>query len=95
MELYEQLAPGWNAQEMPSMPGTASPAQMAKQNQQQALVDALRTQQPQQAVRQAGNVVAATGGLAEGLNPQAIGGALKQGYGKLTTPGDLAGTEFI
>ena len=98
MNLYDQLPPGWN--EQPSMPGTASPQQMAQMNQQQMLADALRAGVPQQqSVNQAGRVTAASGGLNEGLNSQAIGGALKQGIGSfgdwLNTPGDLGGTEFI
>ena len=98
MNLYDQLPPGWN--EQPAMPGTASPQQMARMNQQQMLADALRAGVPQQpSVNQAGRVTPASGGLNEGLNSQSIGGALKQGIGSFTDwrnmPGDLAGTEFI
>ena len=60
------------------MPGTLSPEQQQQGQQQSALVDALRAfgqQKPAAAPVQAGRVVS-TGALGDGMDTNAIGGAI-------------------
>ena len=86
------------AQQQPQvMAGTATPQQMQQQNMQTALVDALRQQGGGQssAPAQAGRVTSA-GALGDGMNTNAIGGALGGMFGGGNpAPADLAGTAFI
>ena len=61
---------------MNTMAGTLAPEQMAQQQRQQMMVDALRASTRSPAAQRAGNVVSANGGVADSFNTNALGGAL-------------------
>ena len=71
---------------MDMMAGTLAPEQMAQQQRQQMMVDALRAgMQQSPSVQRAGNVVSAGGGVADSFNTNALGGALGNLGGNLGT----------
>jgi hypothetical protein len=76
--------------EIPTMAGTLLPQQMQQQNQQQsmqqAIIEALRNNQQQAAPAQAGEVTT-TGAFGDGMDTNAIGGAIKKGYDWLGNTG--------
>jgi len=78
---------GMQQQQNPFMAGTIDPAKQEQDQKQQAIIDALRGigGQQQQAPEQVGKVVS-TGSAASGLDPTAIGGALKGIGGMFGTP---------
>ena len=69
---------GLQQQQNPFMAGTIDPAKQEQDQKQQAIIDALRgfNAAPQD-VPQQGSKVVSTGSAASGLDPTAIGGALK------------------
>jgi hypothetical protein len=92
-QAMQQYAP----QVQQPMAGTLTPQQMQQQNQQKAIVDALRGmgQTQQAAPAQAGRVTS-TGALGDGMDTKGIGGALGSMFsGGYSAPADLAGTSFI
>lgn len=104
MRQYAPQVAQQNAQQSQQpMVGTLTPQQMQQQNQQKAIVDALRGmgQSQQAAPAQAGRVTSA-GAFGDGMDASAVGGALGKGasalgsmLGGYSAPADLAGTSFI